>query len=249
MATSGTYYIDTADFSTATAVWTNTALTTKAPDGYYSFGGNYRQQFEGLLLPISSCGSAPTTIPISAIAITSNTTVTATCSDSNTDPIEGYIYVRMDSDWFILQGGVNKVKNDLALLDTEIIERSDPMYSVHPNSYYDGSIYISPGTGFEGTVMISNNTSQSGSKILLNSDGYFVSSSACEPPVSCTSYTVSTTSGTGQSYTYTACDGTPSGGNIGGAGGYDADTFCAQTGTVELLGSELTLTTNSSCTE
>jgi|Laugresp1bdmlbsn_1035097.scaffolds.fasta_scaffold00042_3 hypothetical protein len=126
MAVSSTYYIDTADFSTATAVWTNTSLTTKAPDGYYSFGGNYRQQLSGLLLPIASCSA---------------------------------------------------------------------------------------------------------------------------PPVGCTSYTVSTTSGTGQSYTYTVCDGTPSGGNIGGAGGYDADTFCAQTGSVVLLGSELTLTTNSSCTE
>jgi hypothetical protein len=59
MAISGTYYIDTADFSTATAVWTNTSLTTKAPDGYYSFGGNYRQQFEGLLLPIESCSTPP----------------------------------------------------------------------------------------------------------------------------------------------------------------------------------------------
>jgi hypothetical protein len=60
MATSSTYYIDTADFSTATAVWTDTALTTKAPDGYYSFGGNYRQQFEGLLTAIASC-TIPTT--------------------------------------------------------------------------------------------------------------------------------------------------------------------------------------------
>lgn len=126
MATSGTYYIDTADFSTATAVWTNTSLTTKAPDGYYSFGGNYRQQLSGLLLPIASCSA---------------------------------------------------------------------------------------------------------------------------PPVGCTSYTVSTNSATGQSYTYTVCDGTPSGGNIGGSSGYEADTFCAQTGSVVLLGSELTLTINSSCTE
>jgi hypothetical protein len=65
--------------------------------------------------------------------------------------------------------------------------------------------------------------------------------------VSCTSYTVSTTSGSGQSYTYIECDGTPSGGNIGGVSGYDADTFCAQTGTVELIGVELTLTTNELC--
>lgn len=59
MAISGTYYIDTADFSTATAVWTDTALTVKAPDGYYSFGGNYRQQFSGNLLPIASCTTPP----------------------------------------------------------------------------------------------------------------------------------------------------------------------------------------------
>lgn len=63
MAISSTYYIDTADFSTATAVWTDTALTTKAPDGYYSFGGNYRQQFEGLLLSIQSCSSSPSYYP------------------------------------------------------------------------------------------------------------------------------------------------------------------------------------------
>ena len=67
MATSSTYYIDTADFSTATAVWTDTALTTKAPDGYYSFGGNYRQQFEGLLLSIIPCGSAPTYIIVTGV--------------------------------------------------------------------------------------------------------------------------------------------------------------------------------------
>lgn len=55
MATSTTYYIDTDSFSTATAVWINSGLTTKAPDGYYSFGGNYRQQFEGLLQSVTSC--------------------------------------------------------------------------------------------------------------------------------------------------------------------------------------------------
>lgn len=70
-----------------------------------------------------------------------------------------------------------------------------------------------------------------------------------EPTIECLIYTVSTTSGTGQSYTYIACDGTSSGGNIGGAGGYDADTFCAQVNTVELIGSELSLSSGESCTE
>ena len=67
------------------------------------------------------------------------------------------------------------------------------------------------------------------------------------PAIECLIYTVSTTSGSGQSYSYIACDGTPSGGVIGGASGYDADTFCAQVDTVELVGAELTLTPGDSC--
>ena len=35
MATDNTFYIDTSLFSTATAVWTDTALTAKAADGWY----------------------------------------------------------------------------------------------------------------------------------------------------------------------------------------------------------------------
>jgi len=66
-------------------------------------------------------------------------------------------------------------------------------------------------------------------------------------PIGCTSYTVSTTSATGQSFTYTDCDGTETGGNIGGASGFDAETFCARTGTVNLIGVELTLTINGVC--
>ncbi len=50
--------------------------------------------------------------------------------------------------------------------------------------------------------------------------------------VSCTSYTLSTSSPQAQSFSYTACDGTSAGGAIGGVGGYDQETICAQTGTV-----------------
>jgi hypothetical protein len=59
MAISTTYYIDTTLFSTATAVWTNSILTIKSPDGYYSFGGNYRQQVSGLLANTLSCAATP----------------------------------------------------------------------------------------------------------------------------------------------------------------------------------------------
>ena len=58
------YYIDTNNFTTATSVWTNSILTIKAPDGYYSFTGNYRQQLDGFLLDLIAC---PTIPPISCI--------------------------------------------------------------------------------------------------------------------------------------------------------------------------------------
>jgi hypothetical protein len=55
MATSSTYYIDTNNFSTATSVYTDVALSTKAPDGFYSFSGIYRQQLFGKLQSVSNC--------------------------------------------------------------------------------------------------------------------------------------------------------------------------------------------------
>jgi len=59
MASTATYYIDTVDFTAATAVWTDSYLTTKAPDGYYVFDGNYRLQFFGTLMPgVTSCYQA-----------------------------------------------------------------------------------------------------------------------------------------------------------------------------------------------
>ena len=83
MATSSTYYIDTDNFSTATAVWVNSGLTTKAPDGYYSFGGNYRQQFNGLLQAIQSCETPPpVSYPFSGIG------GSITCTSGEIDIIE-----------------------------------------------------------------------------------------------------------------------------------------------------------------
>jgi len=47
MASTGDYYLDTPYFETATAVWTDSTLTTKAADGYYTFDGNWRYQKSG----------------------------------------------------------------------------------------------------------------------------------------------------------------------------------------------------------
>ena len=49
------YYIDSLSFSTATAVFTDELLTTKAPDGFYKFETGYREQLNGLLLNNIQC--------------------------------------------------------------------------------------------------------------------------------------------------------------------------------------------------
>jgi len=65
-----------------------------------------------------------------------------------------------------------------------------------------------------------------------------------ESSVDCTEYTVSTT-GSGAGFSYTDCDGNYVTGFVGGAGGYDAETFCAQTGTVDASG--LNVSNNGTC--
>lgn len=55
MATQGTFYIDNPDFSLAYAVYTDSTLTTPAPDGWYSFSGVVRRQVGGVLAAIDSC--------------------------------------------------------------------------------------------------------------------------------------------------------------------------------------------------
>jgi hypothetical protein len=57
MPTKATYYINAPSFSSATAVFTDSGLTTCAPDGFYSFGGIVRQQVGCNLLPPTSCPS------------------------------------------------------------------------------------------------------------------------------------------------------------------------------------------------
>lgn len=131
MATSSTYYIDTNDFSTATAVWINAGLTTKAPDGYYSFGGNYRRQFNGLLQPVQSCESPITSYPFMfsntgepdpsgpSVACSGFTNIMY-YSNSPSLYIGAYIYIEQNLSinlagsnfWWLAQGGVVCKIND-----------------------------------------------------------------------------------------------------------------------------------------
>lgn len=56
-ATYNTYYFDGVNFSSATALYSDAALTTLAADGFYAQNGIVRQQSNGLLLNAQSCTS------------------------------------------------------------------------------------------------------------------------------------------------------------------------------------------------
>lgn len=55
MATLGSYYIDGPSFASATAVYTDAAMTTPAADGWYSDGTTAREQIGGVLGFSTSC--------------------------------------------------------------------------------------------------------------------------------------------------------------------------------------------------
>ena len=57
--------------------------------------------------------------------------------------------------------------------------------------------------------------------------------------VNCIQYQISTSSSFGISYSYIDCEGIEAGGTLGGVGGFDSDTFCAQEGSVDSGGMTL----------
>jgi len=68
MATVGTYYLNAPSLSSATAAYTDAALTTSAPDGWYSDGAIVRELVSGVFTNvISSC--APCAAPCSITPI------------------------------------------------------------------------------------------------------------------------------------------------------------------------------------
>jgi len=57
MAALGTYCFDGLNFSQASSLFTDTTLTTAAPDGFYAQGNIIRQQLNGVLLNAQPCGT------------------------------------------------------------------------------------------------------------------------------------------------------------------------------------------------
>ena len=63
MATTGTYYYSSASFATATALYLDAALSTFAPDGWYSDQSIVRQQAAGVLFAEDDCPNCATPTP------------------------------------------------------------------------------------------------------------------------------------------------------------------------------------------
>lgn len=55
-----TFYIDTTSFTTASSIWTDANLISKAPNGFYQKNGVYRRMANGELLPAEICPSCET---------------------------------------------------------------------------------------------------------------------------------------------------------------------------------------------
>jgi len=55
------YYINSSSYATATAIFTNVALTTLAPDGFYSMEGIVREQSGGVLQQTEDCNECNST--------------------------------------------------------------------------------------------------------------------------------------------------------------------------------------------
>jgi hypothetical protein len=60
MPTTGQYFLNASTLAAATAVFTDSALLTKATDGYYKQGTTVRQQVGGFLQAQSTCPTCGT---------------------------------------------------------------------------------------------------------------------------------------------------------------------------------------------
>ena len=54
---SGTYYLNSASFATATSIFTDSGLTTLATDGFYKSGSSVRELSSGVLGTVATCST------------------------------------------------------------------------------------------------------------------------------------------------------------------------------------------------
>lgn len=254
MATSGTYYIDTDSFSTATAVWTDAGLTTKAPDGYYSFGGNYRHQFDGLLQPIQACESAPTGYKIRSFV--SNTTNNQVVCDSRQyiDYTETITVQLTENDGItpkINSTGadivINFVREERACFGD--VYRYPTIITITPgqSETYIYNTGVTNQCGGTDCVTVVNEyecySSITPSSVIPTLDFFPI----CVPSNQCISYTINRVSPSGSgasSYRYINCDGITEIKELT----TETITFCAELDSIILNGTGMEIVNNGLCT-
>ena len=64
MGVIGNYYLNGSSLAAATNIYTDAALTTPAPNGFYSQGGLYREAIGGVLGPLNTCQSCISSCPV-----------------------------------------------------------------------------------------------------------------------------------------------------------------------------------------
>lgn len=80
----------------------------------------------------------------------------------------------------------------------------------------------------------------------ITNSGVVTSIGVCTVPIACIEYTITTTASFGTTTTYLNCSGIEESQTIGGVGGFDATTFCAQEDSV-IIGVETNLIINGVC--
>lgn len=103
-----TYYIDTNSLATATSIWSDANLTTKAANGFYQKNGIYRQMSNGELLASKNCPECYFSFGSSLV----QTTSTAACSSAIT---ETYYFGNVDGE----AGQAEPEVGDLVFNDSE----------------------------------------------------------------------------------------------------------------------------------
>tara|TARA_R110002049_G_scaffold181799_2_gene349266 strand:- start:6 stop:470 length:465 start_codon:yes stop_codon:yes gene_type:complete len=87
MATTVNLFMNTSNFDTTTGLFTDVALTTCAPDGWYSDGDRHRQMKSCTLLPSVACQDCPSVLWYSDVG----TTCVQFC-DSTVEAIDNQLF-------------------------------------------------------------------------------------------------------------------------------------------------------------
>jgi hypothetical protein len=108
MAINATYFLDAADLSLATAVYLDSNLSSRAPDGFYSDGTISREQSGGILLVEENCDCAG----VLMLAYRSDGSVTNTGTLCETLTLDNDFYISGNDVCIISTGNIAYNTND-----------------------------------------------------------------------------------------------------------------------------------------